>query len=255
MAEEITKTKEIKKVEVSQDDKKISGTSATKDSSKKKKKEKKERLGFNWFFWISFIIILVPVVYFVYLLYSASQESNVPILGTRLETYIETPIETTKVTEVEKAIRELEGVKTAHATLIVETLRVTITADDELTADQLKQLNEAAYQKVDEIIPVATYFSMIKDKKQYDLEITTVNNLSTEDFKMVVLTRNAAMYEGQYVNQLISEPLNPDLVQQILEEERKAQEEENQQQEDDGGDEVQTDEDGNVIIDDSDNQD
>ena len=255
MAEEITKTKEIKKVDVSQDDKKISGTSATKDSSKKKKKEKKERLGFNWFFWISFIIILVPVVYFVYLLYTASQESNVPILGTRMETYIDTPIEQGKVAEVETAVNSIEGVKKAYVTLIVETMRVTITADDSYTADQLKQLNEAVYHKVDEILPVSTYFSMLNDKKQYDLEITSVNNMSSEEFKMVVLTRNAAMEEGTYNNQLVSEPVNAELVEKILEEERKAQEEEQQQSQQEEEHTPETDENGNVVIDDSDNQD
>ena len=224
---QLTKTKEVKKVETADSEKLLSGTSAAKENKKKSRKEKrKDKLGFNWFFWISFIIILIPVCYFVYLLYSASQESHVPIIGTRLETNIVNKIEDEQLDKVRTSLKSIEGVEGCEVTLIVETMRVSLDVSDDLTGEQIQELNVKAYEAINEIIPIDEYFSPISDKKQYDLGITSYTNLKSEDFIIVMLTKNAQMNE--YINQIVTDAKNPEEVAELEDLIRQEEEENNQ---------------------------
>ena len=207
------------------------GTMATKKQGQKKttrarvKKVKKDKLGFNWFFWISFILICIPVGYFLYLLYQASLESRTPVVGTRIETEIQDYIPSNATEVLHNSISALDNVESCEVNLIVETMRITINAKDSLNAEELKLLNEEVYKMVDELLPIETYFTQHYDYKQYDLEITSYNNLESETMAIVTLVKNSKM--TAYSNEDLTSPRNP----QVAEELRKELEEKERQKE------------------------
>ena len=178
---ELQKTKEIRTV--------ASASTAVKDRNAEKilsaataatktaKPKKEKKLGPNWFFWIVLILVIIPSFYFVKLLHDASLESNVPVLGERLKHNIQDQITDEMKTTISTAVRSMENVELSETNLIVDTLRITVDANDEMTAGQMKQMTVDIYNKVAETAPIETYFTQHDDFKQYDLEINVFNNL------------------------------------------------------------------------------
>ena len=188
------------------------------DAGEKKAKggrNKTERLGFNWFFWISFIVLLVPVSYFAWLLYQASQETNTPVVGTRITDDVEVQITDTSLSNIKTQVLNLEGVEKCEVNLIVETLRVNVDTRDDMADADLVALNKTIYDIVDAEVPVAEYFTSRFSYKQYDLEITSYTNLDAEECGMAILTKNSRMEE--FNNQLVSKPKNESVAKELNE--------------------------------------
>ncbi|MBQ9036096.1 MAG: hypothetical protein IJ115_01360 [Erysipelotrichaceae bacterium] len=194
---------------------------ATKKTKTKKVKVKKDRLGFNWFFWLSFIIILVPVCYFLYLIYSAYQETHIPIVGDRINSEIETVIQTEQVENINSRIKTIEGVEGCNSDLIVETLRIKINVNDDLTEEDMRNILSQAYDIVNEVLPVDSYFTQHNDYKEYDLEIYSYDDLESDDLRIVLLNKNSKMEEFNV--QTITTAVNQEIadeLQQLREEQR-----------------------------------
>ena len=229
---ELQKTKEIKTV---------ASVAAVKDKEPEKKttttktkKAKKERLGFNWFFWLTVILIMIPVGYFVKLLHDASLEGNVPVVGDRLKHNLQFVISDEQLDSIRSSVGSMGNVEKYEVNLIVDTLRVTVDASDDLTSDQLKEMTKNIYSIIDETAPVDTYFVQHDDYKQYDMEINAFTNLDAETPIIVSLYRNSNMenYVVQDltspVNQKIADRLKEEMQKELEEEERERQEQEAQ---------------------------
>ena len=247
---EMEKTKEIKTVAAATAEKdrtvekvvESATLNTKKTTAKKEKKEKKERLGFNWFFWLSLILILIPVGYFVKLLHDAQLEGNVPVLGKRLENNIVDKISDSQVESIRSAVAMIEGAEKTETNLIVDTLRISVDTNDELTVDQMKTISTDIYNIINENAPVDTYFTQHDGYKQYDLDIYVFNNLDLENPIIVSLHRNSNMEEYKLqvltdpVNSKISAELKQEMADELAEEEaeKAAQEAENQQGSEEG---------------------
>ena len=133
------------------------------DELRKVKVKKKKRLGFNWFFWLSFIVLMVPVCFFLYLLYSAAQETHTPIVGERINTEIIHMIDEDQKSAVESRLKQLDGVEGCAVNLIVETMRIELDVRDDMTSEEMNDLVLQAYEAVNEILPVETYFTQQED--------------------------------------------------------------------------------------------
>ncbi len=192
---------------------------------RKVKRKKEERLGFNWFFWISFIIILIPCGYFLYLLYQAGIQTSTPIVGDRIKNSVIYTINDEDVSYIESEVKALANIENCEVNLNVETLRITIDANDELTDDEYKQMCIDVYNIIDGRIPVATYFTRDGDYKQYDLEITVYDNISNEDVRMVTLYKNGNM--ESYTVQVLSDAKNPDVAYNLTHPETDEEESDN----------------------------
>ena len=237
---ELQKTKEIKTVATAtavkdkEADKKLQNATTGSTVKTKTKKAKKEKLGFNWFFWLVVILIIIPVGYFVKLLHDASLEGNVPVLGDRLKHNLQFVITDEQLDSIRSSVGSMENVEKYEVNLIVDTLRVTVDANDELTSDQLKEMTKSIYAIVDENAPVDTYFVQHDDYKQYDMEINAFTNLDAESPIIVSLYRNSNMenYTVQDltspVNKKIADRLKEDMQKALEEEERERQEQEAQ---------------------------
>lgn len=233
---ELQKTKEIRTVASASAavkdrnaEKKISAATAATKTSKPKKEKK---LGPNWFFWIVLILVIIPSFYFVKLLHDASLESNVPVLGDRLKHNIQDQITEEMKTTISTAVSSMENVELSETNLIVDTLRITVDANDELTTDQMKQMTVDIYNKVAETAPIETYFTQHDDFKQYDIEINVFNNLDAESPVIVSLYRNSHM--DNYSVQVLTSPMNSTVASQLkirMQEELEERERERQEAE------------------------
>ncbi len=187
---------------------------AEKTVKKVRRKKREERLGFNWFFWISFILLCIPVAYFLYLLYQAAQVSNTPIVGDRIKDTVIYTITQEDVSGLASDITSLDHIEGAEINLIVETLRVTVDATDELSKEELTEIATAIYEKVDAKFPISTYFTRDGEYKQYDLEIVVYDNLKNEEPIIVCLYKNGSMEDG-YKIQVFSDPVNADVAYKV----------------------------------------
>ncbi len=192
---------------------------------KRKKKAGRSRsdedLGFNWFFWISFVIIAIPVSVFLYLLLTASKGTGTPILGNRLDNdlkgYTESDstylITTEQISDVQSQIAAMSGVDSVKVNLTVETLRVTVDADDSYTNEQMQAKTEEIYNVITATLPVDKYFAQIGDYKQYDLDISVYNSLEAADFICCNLIKNSSM--TTYTLSVETTPKNAELADNL----------------------------------------
>ncbi len=184
-------------------------------STLKKVKVKKDRLGFNWFFWLSFIVLMVPVCFFLYLLYSAAQETHTPIIGERINTEIIHMIDEDQKSAVESRLKQLDGVEGCAVNLIVETMRIELDVRDDMTSEEMNDLVLQAYEAVNEILPVETYFTQQEDYKQYDLEIYAYDDMKLDEFRLILINKNSKM--DTYLVQTLSDPKNEEIAAELKE--------------------------------------
>jgi hypothetical protein len=85
------------------------------------------------------------------------------------------------------------------------------------------------YTIVDEKIPIATYFTRDGDYKQYDLDIMAFTDINSEEIIIINLIKNGSMEE--YSVQVLSRPINPELVDRLKEEQNPEKEEVQPEQE------------------------
>ena len=187
----------------------------TKKTKAKKVKVKKDRLGFNWFFWFSFIIILVPVCYFLYLIYSAYQETHIPIVGDRINSEIETVIQPEQVDNISQRIKGIEGVENCQSDLVVETLRIKIDVNDDLADEDMEGILTQAYDIVNEVLPVESYFTQHNDYKEYDLEIYSFDDMDSDEVRIILLNKNSKMEE--YLVQSLTSAVNQEVADELQE--------------------------------------
>ena len=228
---ELQKTKEIKTVAAAtavkdkEADKKLQkATAGSSVKTTKTKKAKKEKLGINWFFWLVVILIIIPVGYFVKLLHDASLEGTVPVVGDRLKHNLQFVISDEQLESIRGSVGSMDNVERYEVNLIVDTLRLTVDASDDLTSDQLKEMTKNIYAIVDENAPVDTYFVQHYDYKQYDMEINAFTDLDAETPIIVSLYRNSNM--ENYAVQDLTSPLNKKIADRLKEEMQKELEEE-----------------------------
>ena len=186
-----------------------------KEKKAKKVKVKKDRLGFNWFFWLSFIVLMVPVCFFLYLLYSAAQETHTPIVGERINTEIIHMIDEDQKSAVESRLKQLDGVEGCAVNLIVETMRIELDVRDDMTSEEMNDLVLQAYEAVNEILPVETYFTQQEDYKQYDLEIYAYDDMKLDEFRLILINKNSKM--DTYLVQTLSDPKNAEIAAELKE--------------------------------------
>lgn len=186
-----------------------------KEKKAKKVKVKKDRLGFNWFFWLSFIVLMVPVCFFLYLLYSAAQETHTPIIGERINTEIIHMIDEDQKAAVESRLKQIDGVEGCAVNLIVETMRIELDVRDDMTSEEMNDLVLQAYEAVNEILPVETYFTQQEDYKQYDLEIYAYDDMKLDEFRLILINKNSKM--DTYLVQTLSDPKNEEIAAELKE--------------------------------------
>lgn len=100
------------------------------------------------------------------------------------ETDLNPAITDDQITQIEAAMKELDYAESVEVNLKSATLRINIDLDDivdEVDEELVKKLASQAYDKVDAILPVETYFTQQSDAKMYDLSINVYNYSSFDE--------------------------------------------------------------------------
>jgi len=169
---------------------------------------------------VGLVIIAIPFLVLGGILLSDSLKTGTPISGDRFNADLDPAITEKDLDEVQKAVFGLDEVESAEVILKTATLRVYLDTTDALTKEQAQALAEEAYTEVTDILSVSTYFSQQGTKKMYDLEIHVYNlseNRESDEFVYVIANKSSSMEEK--IVQIVSEPKDPELAQQLNEKE------------------------------------
>lgn len=165
------------------------------------------------------VIIAIPFLVLGYMLLSDSMKTGSPINGDRFKNDLNPAITTEDLSRVETAVKELSNVETVEVILKTATLRVYVDATDSLNTEAIQALAEETYQKVTAVLDLSTYFTQHDNMKMYDVEIHVYNlkeNRDSDAFSYVITSKSSSMETAN--TQVVSEPRDPELAQQLLDE-------------------------------------
>ncbi len=162
-------------------------------------------------------IIVIPILIFGWILISAMMDTGKPIIGNRFSGDLDPAIKSSELSAVETAIEGLPKVESASVNLVSATVRITVDIEDSATQEVAFEVLDEVYNQVLSKLALETYFTSTTSKRMYDLEIN-VHNLpvaesDSENFVLVGRTKNAMM--SSYIDQLLSEPNDAELAQEL----------------------------------------
>ena len=174
--------------------------------------------------WIAAAVILIQTLIVGIVVMTSTENSGEPVVGSRFsENDLDPAISEDAITQVQEAMQGLDYVESVEVNLKSATLRININLEDQVDeADQdlVENIAQDAYDAVNEILPVDTYFSQKEDGKMYDLSINVYNYSSfdeehTEDHWIYVcLTKTSASQES--VVDVLSVARDPDTAEAVM---------------------------------------
>lgn len=193
---------------------------------KNDKKETKKNAGkqSHILVWIAAAVILIPTILVGVVVMTSTENSGTPVVGSRFsETDLNPAITDDQITQIEAAMKELDYAESVEVNLKSATLRINIDLDDivdEVDEELVKKLASQAYDKVDAILPVETYFTQQSDAKMYDLSINVYNYSSfdeehTEDHWIYVCLTKTSASEKSVVD-VLSVPRDEETAEAVI---------------------------------------
>ncbi|MEG0469207.1 MAG: hypothetical protein RR531_12665 [Longicatena sp.] len=172
------------------------------------------------------IVILIPLVLLIYIYFGAKDNAGKPTVGDRFEDSLNPAITEKKLSELKTALK-IDGTEKIEINLISATLRVNIDTADDASADTITSIMNQAYDSVNSILPIDTYFTNNKKStKMYDVEINVYNYIPDETKSadgqiFMIKTKTAAASEPN-----VSVPTtakNEEVAKKLLEEQANAE--------------------------------
>lgn len=120
------------------------------------------------------IVLLIPLVLLVYIYLGAKENSGKPVEGTRFDNSLNPAITQEQLKQVEDAMK-FDQVQKVEVNLTSATLRINLDTKDDISEDALEDVLNSAYDKVNAILPIETYFTNKNETKMYDLDIHAYN--------------------------------------------------------------------------------
>ena len=193
---------------------------------KNDKKETKKNAGkqSHILVWIAAAVILIPTILVGVVVMTSTENSGTSVVGSRFsETDLNPAITDDQITQIEAAMKELDYAESVEVNLKSATLRINIDLDDivdEVDEELVKKLASQAYDKVDAILPVETYFTQQSDAKMYDLSINVYNYSSfdeehTEDHWIYVCLTKTSASEKSVVD-VLSVPRDEETAEAVM---------------------------------------
>ncbi|MBQ1770324.1 MAG: hypothetical protein II000_00035 [Clostridia bacterium] len=164
---------------------------------------------------LGLLIIMIPLGVFGGVLLHSWITNNKPVVGDRFVNDLEPAITNENMTAIETQIKSISGVEKVEVVMTTAQMRVNIDTADNLSQEQIENICQQAYQVVNSVTPVGTYFTSTNEKKMYDLAINTYNYIKEDDESMiyVLLTKNSKMERAE--TQVVSEPVNEELAYEL----------------------------------------
>lgn len=168
--------------------------------------------------WITLIILAIPVLIVGYVLLTSAEGSDQPVEGSRFSANDLNPkIDDSQISQIQAQLMNIPGTESATIDLKSATLRIHLNMVDGASNEELDSAVHQAYDMVNMILPIETYFTNSADGKNYDLQIDAYNYLvddshPTDGWRYVKLTKTGA---GQPVIDVMTEPKNAELAEQV----------------------------------------
>ena len=180
------------------------------DNKTKKKREP------NWLLRFTIIVFIVPLIILVFVLLTSMESSNSPVVGDRFKNQLNPAISDSQIEEVKNSLTYNE-VESVEVNLISATLRITINCKDDITSDQIMAIVEDAYNKVDSILPISTYFTNSNNTKMYDVEISAYNFIADGNNNgEVYISKEKSGAAKEATTDVISSPKNEEVSDTLL---------------------------------------
>lgn len=185
---------------------------------KTRKPKKVKRKQGHKLVWFTFILILIPIVFVLYVVGTSAIGSDRPVEKNRFKNGdLEPRISTENIAEIQSTVSKINGVDSATVTLESATLRVNLDCADNADQATVNQIAEEAYNKINEKLPIDTYFTNNDKGKMYDLEVDGYNYLvdgshSQDGQVYLKITKTAP---GQKTTDVFTTPKDQELVNQI----------------------------------------
>lgn len=163
------------------------------NENKKTRKEKKRLSRSALVLIVGIIIIAIPVIAFLTILGVAALQTGSPREGSRFENDLDPQITADTVSALESDLKSIGSIQNVEVILSQGQLRVFIDTDDSLNEEQVDAIVTSAYNKVNSLLPINTYFTATDTKKMYDLQInvyttaeaTAVGNSDSRQYKLL----------------------------------------------------------------------
>ena len=173
---------------------------------------------------VAIIVLLIPLLLLGYIYFGAKENSGKPVTGSRFDNSLDPSITNEEIDKVKSALK-FDGVEKVEVNLTSATLRITLDASDDIDQNTLENLLNEAYDKVNDILPVKTYFTNKDKTKMYDLDIHAYNFIPDDTHKeddqiYLELVKNAAKKKKVVDN--ITTPKNEEQANELLKQQEEA---------------------------------
>lgn len=163
------------------------------------------------------ILLLIPLAILAAILLSSLEDSSQPVVGKRYKNELNPAITQENISKLEEVLT-FDGVDSVQINFKTARVAILIDVADNSDAKTIKAKLTDAYKKVDEVLPIKTYFTnQVNDEvitKMYDLQIDAYNVISGDDQIHYVLTKTGAS-KKEKIN-LVTSAKNKDVANEVL---------------------------------------
>lgn len=152
-------------------------TQTEKETVGKKARKKDKRP--NWVLRITIIVIAIPVIILAFVLLTSMEKQGEPVVGNRFDNQLDPEIKSDEIEAIERSL-VYDNTDSIEVNLISATLRINVDTNDGLDATAIEAIANDVYAKVNDILPIETYFTNTEKVKMYDLEINVYNLIPNE---------------------------------------------------------------------------
>ena len=178
------------------------------------KKEKKKLSRSALVLIVGIIIIAIPVLIFIGILGISALHSGTPRDGSRFDGDLNPAITNDNVNQIKSKLEEIGNLDSVEVVLSEGQLRIFLDANDSLSESQIDNIITNAYNTVNSVVPISTYFTAKDSKKMYDLQInvyTVAEESASRQYKL--LHKNSA--EETYAIDDLAHAKDPKLVAEL----------------------------------------
>lgn len=194
-------------------------------------KNKKRKI--NWLVVATILVFLIPGAILGYVLVDSMENAHEPVVESRFKNELDPKITNEQLEQV-KAAMNFPEVEHVSVDLISATLRVNLDFNNNLYPEQVAMIVNEAYERINQILPIKTYFTNHNGIKMYDLEINGYDIIPNDPQDLqgnpiyIVKTKTGAAKEPTMEN--VRLPKNQEVSDQMLKNSEKLKQETNTQQ-------------------------
>ena len=168
---------------------------------------------------IGLFIIAVPIIIFLSILGISAMQAGTPREGSRFDGDLKPEITKDQVSTLQSDLESIGQLDSVEIKLAQGQLRIYIDTNDSLSEEQVDSIITSAYNKVNSLLPVNTYFTSTESSKMYDLSINVYTQVEASEIgssnsrQYKLLHKNST--ESQYEIEDLAHPKNPELAAEL----------------------------------------